>query len=225
MLGTLVNTGAIILGSMAGSFLKKGLNERYQNMLFDAMGLAAVGLGLHAVVKNLSVSVYPVLFIVSLALGGLLGTYWDLTGKFDNFVAKFSKSNLSQGLSTAIMLFCIGTLSILGPIESAINGNNTYLFTNATLDLVTSFVLASSYGIGIIFSAVVLFLWQGGIYLFAHQIAPSLTPEFMAEISTVGGFLILASGLGILKIKEIKTLNLLPALLIPGLWFGLIRFF
>lgn len=219
MIGTFVNAGTILAGSVAGSLIKKGLKEKYQNILYDAMGLAATGLGLHAVVKNLSDSTYPVLFIISLSLGGIIGTAIDIDSRFQKLVQRYSKTNLGQGLSTAILLFCIGTLSILGPIESALNHNNTYLFTNATLDLVTSLVLASSYGIGIAISALILFVWQGSIYLLAHQVSPFLTPEFMTEISIVGGFLILASGLSILKIKTFQTLNLLPALLVPIVWF------
>ena len=219
MIGTFVNAGTILAGSVAGSLIKKGLKEKYQNILYDAMGLAATGRGLHAVVKNLSDSTYPVLFIISLSLGGIIGTAIDIDSRFQKLVQRYSKTNLGQGLSTAILLFCIGTLSILGPIESALNHNNTYLFTNATLDLVTSLVLASSYGIGIAISALILFVWQGSIYLLAHQVSPFLTPEFMTEISIVGGFLILASGLSILKIKTFQTLNLLPALLVPVVWF------
>lgn len=223
MIGTFVNAGMILVGSMVGSMIKKGLKEKYQNILYDAMGLAATVLGVHAVVKNMSNSNYPVLFIVSLAIGGILGTAIDIDKTFRKLVERYSKTNLSQGLSTAIVLFCIGTLSILGPIESALNQNNTYLFTNATLDLVTSIVLASTYGPGIAFSALVLFVWQGSIFLLANQVAPFLTPDFMTEISIVGGILILASGLSILKIKAFQALNLLPALLVPIAWFLLIQ--
>lgn len=225
MIGTFVNTGTILVGSIVGSVLRKGLKEKYQNILYDAMGLAATGLGIHAVVKNMPNSTYPVLFIVSLAIGGILGTAIDLDGKFNKLMRKYSKTNLGQGLSTAIMLFCIGTLSILGPIESALNQNDTYLFTNAALDLVTSLVLASTYGIGIAVSALVLFIWQGSIFLLAHQVAPFLTSEFMTEISIVGGFLILAAGLSILRIKSFCAFNLLPSLLVPIVWFLLIHLF
>lgn len=225
MIGTFVNTGTILVGSIIGSIIRKGLKENYQNILYDSMGLAATGLGLHTVVQNMSDSKYPVLFIISLAIGGLLGTAVDMDSKFNKLIKKYSKTNLGQGLSTAIVLFCIGTLSILGPIESALNQNHTYLFTNATLDLVTSLVLASTYGIGIALSALVLFIWQGSIFLLAHQVSPFLTPEFMTEISIIGGFLIFASGLSILKIKSFRTFNLLPSLLVPIIWFLFIHLF
>lgn len=236
MIGTIANTAAIIIGSVTGGLVKHGLKEKYQNTLYIAMGLAATGLGINAVVSNMSDSLYPVLFIASLALGGLLGSVIDISGRFDRLVERFSKNDdaeeeasegtprtnrLSQGLSTAIVLFCFGTLSILGPINSALFGDETYLLTNATLDLVTSLVLASTYGVGIAFAAVVLFCWQGSIWLLAQWISPWLTPELMCEISIVGGFLILASGLSILEIKKISVMNFLPALLVPPLWFVL----
>lgn len=221
MIGTIVNTSAIIIGSVTGSLMKKGIKEQYQEALFTAMGLAATGIGINSVVQNMPKSTMPVLFIVSLALGSFIGTVLDLNGRFESLSAKFASAKLGEGLSTAILLFCIGTLSILGPIESALNGNNTFLFTNATLDLITSTVLATTYGIGIICAAGVLFLWQGSIYLLAHVLAGFLVPELMVEISIVGGFLIASSGLGILKLKDCKTLNLLPALLVPVIYFGI----
>ncbi|MBQ5728655.1 MAG: DUF554 family protein, partial [Mailhella sp.] len=111
-------------------------------------------------------------------------------------------------------LFCIGTLSILGPIESAVNGNNTFLFTNATLDFVTSMVLASTYGIGIALSAPVLFCWQGGLYVLGLWLGTFVPEALMSEVSIVGGLLIVASGMSMLGIKDSKTLNMLPSLFV-----------
>ena len=222
MLGTLVNTATIVIGSAVGALARRGLGKRYQEILYAAMGLAAVGIGVNAIVTSMSQSIYPVLFIASLAIGGVLGTAIDIDGRFSRFVSKRSKDGegLAQGLSTAIMIFCIGALSILGPINSALYGDETYLLTNATLDLVTSMVLASSFGFGIAFAAIVLFCWQGAIWLLAGFLAPFLDGGLMVEITLVGGFMILASGLGILKVKEIPVMNLLPALFLPPLWFG-----
>lgn len=222
MLGTLVNTATIVIGSAVGALARRGLGKRYQEILYAAMGLAAVGIGVNAIVTSMSQSIYPVLFIASLAIGGVLGTAIDIDGRFSRFVSKRSKDGegLAQGLSTAIMIFCIGAPSILGPINSALYGDETYLLTNATLDLVTSMVLASSFGFGIAFAAIVLFCWQGAIWLLAGFLAPFLDGGLMVEITLVGGFMILASGLGILKVKEIPVMNLLPALFIPPLWFG-----
>ncbi len=219
MIGTIVNTITIIVGSCVGHFAKRGIKEQYQKVMFTAMGLASLALGFNAVCNHLPKSEYPILFIVSLSVGGVVGTMLDLNGRFNRLVNRFSQSNLAQGLSTGILLYCIGTLSIVGPMMSALYGDNTFLFTNATLDLVTSAVLATTYGIGMALAAPVLFCWQGAFYL-AAKLAGGVIPDAMVtEISIVGGTLIAASGLGILQIKDCKTLNLLPALAVPILFF------
>lgn len=223
MIGTLVNTCSIIVGSIIGTSIKKILNEQYQNILYTAMGLGATGLGIEIFSKYMSTSHFPILFIICLSVGGIIGNSLKLTERFDTLISKYSKSNLSEGLTTGVVLFCFGTLSILGPIESALYHNYTYLFTNATLDFVTSLVLASTYGLGIAISGVILFVWQGTIFLVASQIAPFITSELMNEISIVGGFLIFSSGLSILKIKNIKTLDLLPGIFIPVVYFVVIN--
>ncbi|MED3794358.1 DUF554 domain-containing protein [Niallia alba] len=225
MIGTLFNCFMILAGCTIGSFLKKGIKAEYQDILMQAMGLAATALGIHSIVQYMPDSKYPVLFIVSLAIGGLMGEKLDIENAFKRIVAKFSKGNLAEGLSTAILLFCAGTLSILGPIESALRGNHTYLFTNAILDGVTSIVLASTFGFGIAASALVLFAWQGFFYVTAGLLANFLTTDLLAEISIIGGILILSSGLSILGVKKFKTLNLLPSLLIPAIWFVILTLF
>lgn len=220
MIGTIVNTGTILAGSLIGSSLRKGIKEKYQEALYTAMGLAATALGINAVVTNMAKSRYPVLFIASLAIGSLIGAVLDIDAKFQGLVGRYFRSNLGEGLSTGILLYCIGTLSILGPVMSALHGDHTYLFTNAALDFVTSAVLASTYGIGMAFAAPVLFVWQGAIYLIAKTLSGSFfTGDMIAELCIVGGVLITASGLGILKIKECRALNMLPALAVPILFF------
>lgn len=222
MLGTIVNVSAILTGSVIGSFLRRGVNERYKTALFDGLGLATVGLGVNAFVSNMPKTTYPVLFIASIAIGTVIGTWLDIDGRFHMLLASAKGgSKLAEGLSTAILLFCIGTLSILGPIESRLNGNNTYLYTNATLDFVSSIILGSAYGIGIAAAALVLLLWQGSIYLFAGVIAPYMTPALMGEISVLGGIFLMSSGLGILQLRDCKTLNMLPALIVPPIFYAL----
>lgn len=262
MIGTIVNVCCIVIGSAIGSVSKRGLKPRYQNALFTALGVAVVGMGLNAVVQNMPNSSYPVLFIVSMALGSVIGTALDLEGRLNGLIAKFSSrsgskgegeradsagqgpvvdetssevvlqdastseasrnSDFAKGLSTAVVLFCVGTLSILGPINSALYGDETYLFTNATLDFVSSMVFGATFGFGIAVVAVVLFCWQGGIYLLAGVLAPLMGDGLMCEIAIVGGLLILASGINLLKLREISTMNLLPALFVPPAWFGIV---
>lgn len=228
MIGTIVNTACIVVGSVIGSLLKRGIKPHYQHALYNAMGLCAVALGMNAALRYMPDSKYPVLFIVSMALGALIGFILDLSGRFNRIADRIGgkknnkqASHLGQGLSTGILLFCIGPLSMLGPVMSALHGDNTYLFTNATLDIVASMVLASTYGIGMIWAAPVLFLWQGSFYLVAYLSASAISQELITELSIVGGILITSSGLAILGIKDCKTINLLPALLLPILFFAI----
>lgn len=224
MFGTIFNAAMILVGSIIGSVFKKGIKEEYHQILMQAMGLAAMGLGINAIVQHLPSSKYPVLFIVSLALGGLLGQKLNLESKFNALVNKYSKGNLAEGLSTAILLFCIGSLSILGPVEAALKGDYTYLLANGMLDGITSIVLASTFGIGIAVAGIVLFIWQGSIYLLAVFMGNFLSKELLDEVTIVGGILILASGLSILGIKKCNTLNLLPSLIIPPIVFLIMHF-
>ncbi|WP_338216970.1 DUF554 domain-containing protein [Companilactobacillus muriivasis] len=221
MIGTIFNVCMILVGSFVGSYFKKGIKPAYNEILTQALGLAAIAIGLNAVVQHMPKSHYPVLFIVSLAVGGLIGQAFNLEKRFDNLVAKFSKpkkgggNNLAEGLATGILLYCIGSLSILGPIQAALNKDYTFLFTNGMLDGITSIVLASTFGIGMALAAVAVFTWQGSIYLIAMLLQNSINNNMITELTIVGGILIMASGLGLLNIKKIKVLNLLPSLVVP----------
>lgn len=223
MLGTIVNTATIIVGCILGSVLHRGLKEKYKEVLYTGLGLASLAIGLNATIGNLPKSQYPVLFIVAIAIGGVVGTALDIDGHFKHLVDKKSKAEgtvrLSDGLSTAILLYCIGPLSMLGPVISALKGDHTFLFTNATLDFVSSMVFASTYGIGMVLAAPVLFCWQGMFWLVAKISSEAVSDALMAELLIVGGLLITGSGLSLLRLKDCKTLNLLPALLVPVVWF------
>lgn len=225
MLGTIVNTCAIIAGSVVGVILNRGVKENYKVALYNALGLASLAIGLHATILHMPQSQNPVLFIISMAVGGVVGTALDIDGRFNRLVVKYSRQdggrNLANGLSMAILLYCIGPLSMLGPVVSALKGDNTLLFTNATLDFVSSIVFASTYGFGMVLSAPVLFCWQGLFYLVTRLSGSAISDSLMAELLIVGGLLITASGLSLLNMKDCKTLNLLPALAVPVVWFAI----
>ena len=228
MIGTIVNTCTIIAGSRLGALLHRGIRERYKEVLYTGLGLASLAIGLNAAITNLPKSQYPVLFIVALAVGGVVGTWLDIDGHFKRFVNRHSKSEntnkLGDGLSTAILLYCIGPLSMLGPVISALKGDHTFLFTNATLDFVSSTVFASTYGIGMVLAAPVLFLWQGVFYLTAQLSSNAVSDQLLSELLIVGGLMIAGSGLGLLNLKDCKTLNLLPSLAVPVVWFAIRSF-
>lgn len=218
MIGTIVNVIAIVAGSVIGGTLKRVMSARVNSTLFTAMGVAAIALGLNAAVQGMPNSSYPVLFIASLAIGGAIGSMLRLGERMDEFTSRKGGKELGQGLVTGCVLFCVGTLSILGPVQSALYGDATFLFTNAMLDFVTSMVLASTYGVGMCLAAAVLFVWQGSIYTLTVFLGDFISTSMMAELSIVGGCLIMMSGISILGLKDIKTLDFLPALAVPVLW-------
>lgn len=221
MIGTIVNTCTIIAGSVLGALLHRGIKEKYKEVMYTGLGLASLAIGLNATIANLPKSEYPVLFILSLAFGGIVGTRLDIDGRFKRLVNSKGRGEmrLGDGLSTAVLLYCIGPLSMLGPVISALKGDHTFLFTNATLDFVSSTIFASTYGIGMVLAAPVLFLWQAMFYAVATVSSTAVSEALMAELLIVGGLMITGSGLGLLHLKDCKTLNLLPSLLVPVLWF------
>ena len=225
MQGTIVNTCAIVVGTIIGTMLGRGIKEKYKIGLYDALGLASLCIGLNATITHLGQSKQPVLFILALAIGSVVGTRFDIDGRFHRLVERHSSGgrgkNLADGLATAILLYCIGPLSMLGPVIAALKGDHTFLYTNATLDFISSTIFASTYGIGMVLAAPVLFLWQGIFYMVAQLSSQAVSNDLMAELLIIGGVMITGSGLSLLGIKDCKTLNLLPALVVPVVWLSI----
>lgn len=219
MYAILINALAVVVGSAIGTLARKGIREKYITVLNTAMGLAALVLGSKVAMENMQKSEYPVLFIFSLSLGGLVGTLLRLDQRMEQATHKVSESNLTEGITTAVLFCCVGTLAIMGPVNSALYGDDTFLMTAATMNLVTMIVVASTYGFGTALTAIVVFVWMSGIYGIAKLSQTFISEELTAEISIVGGVLIAAAGLGVLNIKDCKTVNLLPALLMPMVFF------
>lgn len=233
MLGTIVNTCTILIGSSFGALVRTGIGEKYKQALFTSLGLCCLVLGMNAALPNMAKSEFPVLFILSLAIGGIVGTRLRLSERIDRLNEKLNQRNGNennglQGLMTGVLLYCIGTFSIVGPVLSCLSPTggwsfgesaNTFLYTNATLDLVSSAVLAASYGWIMLLAAPILFCWQGMFYAIAYFCGDGMPEPMRCELSLVGGVLILSSGLGILGIKDCKTVNLLPSLLVPVLFY------
>lgn len=221
MFAIIINAVAVVVGSAIGALFRKSISEKYINVLNTAMGLCALVLGVNVAIENMQKTQYPVLFIFCLSMGGLLGTVLKLDQRMESTTSKMSSSNLSQGITTAVLLCCVGTLAMMGPVMSALYGDDTYLMTAATLNLVTMIVVASSYGFGVVITSVIVLVWMSSIYGIAMLSRTFISEELIAEVSLVGGILIAASGLGVLHIKDCKTINLLPALFMPILFFAI----
>lgn len=221
MFAIIINAVAVVVGSAIGALFRKSISEKYINVLNTAMGLCALVLGVNVAIENMQKTQYPVLFIFCLSMGGLLGTVLKLDQRMESTTRKMSSSNLSQGITTAVLLCCVGTLAMMGPVMSALYGDDTYLMTAATLNLVTMIVVASSYGFGVVITSVIVLVWMSSIYGIAMLSRTFISEELISEVSLVGGILIAASGLGVLHIKDCKTINLLPALFMPILFFAI----
>ena len=220
MLAIFINAIAIILGSAIGALARKGIREKYINVLNTAMGLAALVLGVNVAMNNMSKSEYPVLFIFCLSLGGLLGTLLRLDQRMEKATSVMGKgANVTEGTTPAVLLCRVGTLAVMGPVNAALNGDNTFLMTLATMNFVTMIVIASSYGFAVSVTSIIVLVWLSSIYGIAKVSQSFISQELITEVSIVGGVLIAASGLGVMHIKDCKTINLLPALIMPMLFF------
>lgn len=168
---------------------------------------------------------HPNLFILSLVAGCIIGEWIDIEARLKRLgdwlesKTKKSDSNLSEGFVTATLLYCVGSMAILGSIESGINGNHSVIYAKSILDGVMSVVLASTMGIGVMLSAISVLLYQGTLTLFASALQPFITEDMMREISAVGGILISVIGLNVLGLTKIKVGNFLPAIFFPVLYF------
>lgn len=221
VLGTIVNCLTIIAGSLVGILFRNGIPEKYNQTVMQAIGLSVILIGM----KNALGSNDLVIIIVSLAMGSLLGeligieNYLERLGNF--LEAKFSKksSGFSAGFVTASLMYCIGSMAIVGSLESGLTGNHDTLFAKATLDGIVGIILSSSMGIGVLFASVPVLLYQGSITLMAGLLKPLLVPAVISQMSAVGGLLIVALGLNMIREKKLKVGNMLPAVFIPLIYF------
>lgn len=227
MFGTVVNAVAIIVGSLVGMLFSRGIADNYKDILLSGVGLAVMLIGIKSGLGSDDLMVV----IFSLIIGALMGEWLRIEyhlERLGNFIEKkvASKTNdtssVARGFVTASLVFCIGSMAIVGSLESGLTGNHQILFAKSILDGVTSIVFASAMGIGVMFSAVAVFLYQGTITLCAFFVKDFMKPEVIDQMSSVGGMLILAIGLNMLKISKIKVGNLLPAVFLPFVYYGLV---
>ena len=213
--GTLVNVGSILLGSFIGVLLKKGIPERIQNIIFQALGLFTIFLGLTMAFES---SGLYLLMVFSLILGGILGEVLKLDTNTEVLSVKLkeklnsSNPKFTEGLITASMLFSIGSMAIIGPMNEAIKGDLNLVLTKSLMDGITSIILAAAFGRGVFFSIIPVFILQATVGILSSYIEPYLNPVLIKELTAIGGLLILGIGISILEIKKINVINLLPSM-------------
>jgi len=215
MLGTLVNTAAIVAGSGIGLIFKKNLPEKYETVYFQAVGLFTLLLG---VKMSIGIS-SPLLVVLSLILGGFIGVKIKLaerTEQLGDWIKTKTRSKndrFTEGLITAFLLFCMGSMTIVGAIEEGFGKTSDLLLTKSVMDFFSAIMLASALGIGVMFSAVLLLIFQGSITLLVSLIGKDIPPEIISEVTVVGGIMLIGLSFILLEIKKMKIINLLPALL------------
>lgn len=217
MIGTIVNTIAVIVGASIGLIIKKGIPERIGDSLMKALALCTIFIGISGAFKGENTLV----MIISMVLGTLIGEAIDIDKHINNGVRKIEqkftkgKSNLSQGFISASLLFCIGSMTIVGAMNAGLSGDNTMLFTKSTLDFCSSIIFASTLGVGVLLSSIFVLLYQGGLTLLAIAAAPLLSTAVINEMTCVGSLVIIATGLNILGVTKLKLMNYLPAMFLP----------
>ncbi|NLB20327.1 MAG: DUF554 domain-containing protein [Clostridium sp.] len=226
MFGTLVNVGTIIIGSILGMIFKKLIKEDLAQALTKVLGLCVIYLGMAGVIK----ANQPLLVIVSLAIGTFIGETIHIDKKLERFsedletiVSKVYTGKIKEGFLTASLLFCIGSMAIIGPIESALTGIHDTLYAKSMLDGIMSIIFASTLGIGVLLSSVSVFVYQGSIAVLAGFLKPFMTVATISLISGVGSLMILGLGINMVFSQNLKISNMLPSILIP-LIIGLIQF-
>ena len=220
MKGTVVNVAAILLGCSIGFILKSKFPEKIGKIVIQGLGLASLLIGMQMALKINNI----LLLIFSLVIGGIIGEMMGIEEGLERFGEKVKlkiKNNTAsekfvEGFVTASLLYCVGSMAIMGALKEGLSGNPDILYIKSLMDGVTSIAFTAVMGIGVIFSAIPVFLYQGGITLLARSIKDFLSPEIINEMTAVGGILILGIGFGLLEIKKIKIGNMLPAILVAA---------
>lgn len=221
MLGTIVNSAAIIAGALVGLGFKNGIPDKYNKTVMQAIGLAVLLIGMKGALSSDDL----LIIIICLAIGSLIGEmigiedYLARLGKYlENRFSKGS-SSFSAGFVTASLMYCVGSMAIVGSLESGLTGNHSTLFAKATLDGIVGIILSSSLGIGVLFASVPVFIYQGGITLLAGLLKPLLVPAVITQMSAIGGLLIMALGFNMIRDQKIPVGNMLPAIFIPLVYY------
>jgi uncharacterized membrane protein YqgA involved in biofilm formation len=223
MLGPVVNAAVVLVCGLAGCFLIKGIPERFEEIIKMAIGLAIIYVGIRGALENQRI----LLLIMSLVGGAVIGELINidrLMNRFGGWAERklnMSGGSFSKGFVTASILFCTGSMAIVGSMQSGLQGNHETLFAKSILDGSMSIVFGASLGIGVVFSALPVLIYQGGIALVSIFIKEMLTADIIREMSAVGNLLVAAIGFNFLTVKQIRVANLIPAIFIPWVYLGL----
>ena len=229
MLGVFVNVATVLLGSAVGLLFKKGIPEKISQAVMIGLGLCTLYIG----VSGSLCGENPLIVIAAVVLGAIVGTLLNIDGAINTMAEKVEKrfqkegkgGSLAQGLVTATLLFCVGSMTVTGSIQAGITGDNSVLLTKATLDLVSSMMLSASLGIGVMLAAGSVLVIQGGLVLLSGLVAPFLSAGAVNEMTCVGSLLIIMIGTNLMGITKFKVADYLPAILFAPILYNILQLF
>lgn len=229
MLGVIVNVITVIIGSSIGLLFKKGIPEKVSRAAMIGLGACTLYIGISGSLVGENV----LILIASVVLGAIVGTLLNIDGAINKMATavgnKFKNSgsdiSIAEGIITATLLFCVGSMTVTGSIQAGLTGDNSVLITKAMLDLVSSMMLASSLGIGVVLSSVAVFVIQGGLVLLAGLIAPLMSTGAINEMTCAGSILIIMIGTNLMGITKIKVADFLPAILFAPIIYNIVPLF
>jgi len=229
MIGVIVNVITVIIGSCIGLLFKKGIPERVSNAAMIGLGACTLYIGISGSLCGENV----LILIASVVLGAIVGTLLNIDGAINALAGKvesrFKKDganiSIAEGLVSATLLFCVGSMTVTGSIQAGLTGDNSVLITKATLDLVSSMMLASSLGIGVLLSSVSVFVIQGGLVLLAGLISPLMSTGAINEMTCAGSLLIIMIGTNLMGITKIKVADFLPAIIFAPVIYNIVPLF
>lgn len=213
--GTFINIAAVLIGGTLGLLLRKSFPQNIKTIVFQGLGLCTLLIGMQMALQVKD----PLILIFSILIGGVLGELVRLDKRIETLSdalkskLKFKDQGFTEGLVTAFLIFCIGSMTIVGALNEGISGDKSLLLTKSMLDGFTSIALASTFGVGVLFSVIPMLVVQGGITVFAGLFQNLFSDILLAQLTATGGVLILGIGINLLEIKTIKVINLLPSLL------------
>ena len=229
MLAVFVNALAVILGSALGLLFRKWLKKEYTKTIIACMGICTIVIGITSAIQTSGIIIVVVCLVVGTVLGELLKIETRLDNMGDRLKKKVSKngdSRFTEGFVSASLLFCIGSMSIMGSFEAGLQGKYDIIFTKALMDGIIAITFAATMGIGVAFSALTI-IYQGALTLLAGVIAPILSDPVVTEMGAVGGMMLIATGMNIIGLtkERIRVGNMLPALIFPAVWFAIAGLF
>lgn len=218
-MGAIVNSIVVVITSLIGLLIGQRIPEKMNRAIMQGIGLVVITIGISGAVNGVNTLV----LILSMVIGIVIGEGLDIHQCINLFIEKATKrlsgdkdqSEFTQAFMTATMLFCIGSMAIVGSLESGLTGDNATLYTKSVIDGISAVLFSSSLGIGVLFASIPLLLYQGSLIIFAQLLAPILSDAVILEMTTVGSVLLIGMGLNMLDITDFKMMNFIPAIFLP----------